>query len=98
MDTWTNTIASPSQRIVGPKGGKFCICGPGQEKTPLPKDVERIISPTRNVVLIGRVQVFGDQDIQNANDIYQNVDLIPLKSFTQNIYSIDNLKKPCILD
>lgn len=85
MDTWTNTVANPSQRTVGPNGGKFCICGPGQEKVPLPKGVQRIISPTRNVVLIGRVQVFGDKDIQNANDIYQNVDLSPLNKFTQNI-------------
>ncbi len=65
VDMWDNAFAYAAGKIVGYKGGKYAVVGPGW-KGELPADVKRIDSPTRWVEMQPRVRVKDQADLPGA--------------------------------
>src|ERR1035441_4619146 len=65
VDMWDNAFAYAAGKIVGYKGGKYAVVGPGW-KGDLPADVKRIDSPTRWVEMQPRIRVKDQADLPGA--------------------------------
>jgi hypothetical protein len=79
IDAWTNNFAYLGSRVTGSAPGNFLIVGPGDD-TAAPAGFEVIQAPSGVIVLIGRVQVFGADDLDVARDVQSALTLTPLST------------------
>jgi hypothetical protein len=77
LDAWTNVFASPGTRTTGNGKGDFAIVGPGWRGR-VPDGLKAFRSPTRFVLLTGRTQTNGKDDVQTVNAIQDQYRLTPL--------------------
>eukprot|EP00927_Polykrikos_kofoidii_P005667 TRINITY_DN12248_c0_g1_i1.p1 TRINITY_DN12248_c0_g1~~TRINITY_DN12248_c0_g1_i1.p1 ORF type:complete len:466 (-),score=68.58 TRINITY_DN12248_c0_g1_i1:65-1384(-) len=93
MDAWSNTFSSLGTRTTGTVAGNFVLCGPGFEGT-LPVGTSRIDSPTKNVWMIGRLQILaaaGDIDV-----IHGHQDNMSMALLSKWVKDKDTAKRPTI--
>jgi hypothetical protein len=64
-------------RTTGTQAGDSLITGPGW-KGQIPSDMTQISSPNNSVLVIGRVQVYGDSDLPTAYGLAKQIQLTPL--------------------
>ena len=77
LDAWTNNFAAPGSQTNDGKARTYLIAGPDWKGTP-PQDMEVIHAPTNMVWIIGRTQLLGPDDIENANAVQKKYKLYPL--------------------
>jgi hypothetical protein len=78
LDMWTDVFASPGWRTTGTRAGTFLVTPPGWrpdlhdrfiDEFKLPKDTQRIESPTAHVWVIGRTKTDGPPDYDAVHKI-----------------------------
>ncbi len=70
-------FAYVGKRTTGTDAGAYIICGPGW-KGIVQQEIPQIFSPNNSVLIIGRVLVAGDSDLQNAYGLAKQIQLSPL--------------------
>jgi hypothetical protein len=80
FDAWTNVFASPGTRTTGNAARDFVIVGPGW-KGALPAGLERLVSPTNLVWILGRTQTNGPDDYPPVHTVQHGYQLVPLSAF-----------------
>ncbi|MDQ4489327.1 DUF1254 domain-containing protein [Sinomonas sp. ASV486] len=70
-------FAYVGKRTTGTRAGDFVISGPGWQGT-VPGGMKRIASPSRSVLVVGRVFVASESDLPAAYGLAQQVQLAPL--------------------
>ena len=77
-DPSTNTnFAYVGKRTTGTEAGDYLITGPAW-KGPVPSGMTRISSPNNSVLVLGRVLVYSDSDLQTAYGLSKQIQLMPL--------------------
>ena len=90
LDMWTDVFASPGWRTTGTQAGTYIIVPPGWrpdlrdrliEEFKLPKDTQRIDSPTPYVWIIGRTKTDGPKDYGTVHKIQAGFKVTLLSRF-----------------
>jgi hypothetical protein len=90
LDMWTDVFASPGWRTTGTQAGNFIIVPPGWrpdlrdrliEEFKLPKDTQRVDSPTPYVWIIGRTKTDGPEDYEAVHKIQAGYKIKPLSQW-----------------
>jgi hypothetical protein len=90
LDMWTDVFASPGWRTTGTLAGNFIVVPPGWrpdlrdrliEEFKLPKDTQRVDSPTPYVWIIGRTKTDGPQDYEAVHKIQAGYKITPLSQW-----------------
>ena len=77
-DPSNNTnFAYVGKRTTGTEAGDYLITGPAW-KGPVPSGMTRISSPNNSVLVLGRVLVYSDSDLQTAYGLSKQIQLMPL--------------------
>lgn len=82
IDMWSDVFASPGKRTTGTKAGHFAIVPPGWSGK-LPKEVERIDSPTPYVWILGRTQTNGQKDYNAVHKIQDGYKITSLSRWNK---------------
>ncbi|MGA2637572.1 DUF1254 domain-containing protein [Methylocella sp.] len=90
IDMWTDVFASPGSRTTGTKAAHFLVTPQGwrpdlreafAEEFKLPKDTQRIESPTPYVWIIGRTKTDGPADYPAVRKIQAGYVITPLSQW-----------------
>jgi hypothetical protein len=90
LDMWTDVFASPGWHTTGTLAGNFIVVPPGWrpdlrdrliEEFKLPKDTQRVDSPTPYVWIIGRTKTDGPQDYEAVHKIQAGYKITPLSQW-----------------
>jgi len=90
LDAWTDVFASPGWRTTGTQAQTFLIAPQGWrpdlrdraiEEFKLPKDTQRIDTPTPYMVIIGRTKTDGPQDYDAVHKIQAGYKVTPLSQW-----------------
>ena len=65
-------------RATGSQAGDYLITGPGWDE-PAPRGIPRIAAPNNAVLVVGRVLVRDETDLQAAYDLSKQITLTPLR-------------------
>ena len=84
MDAWTETFAIPGARTTGTNEKWFAVVGPNW-RGQLPRNVERIDSPTNTVWLLGRTQTNTAADYPAVHEIQKQYTLMPLSRYPDGV-------------
>ncbi|MFT3779125.1 MAG: DUF1254 domain-containing protein [Ottowia sp.] len=82
MDMWTDVYASLGTRTTGPVPGEFAIVAPGWQGE-LPAGVRRIVSPTPEGWLVGRLQANGEADFPRVQGFQATSSAVPLSAYSR---------------
>jgi hypothetical protein len=69
-------FAYVGRRTTGTQAGDYLITGPGWRGS-VPTGMKRISSPNNSVLVLGRVLVKGDDDLQTAYSLSKQITLLP---------------------
>lgn len=69
VEPWTNVVGYVGQRLNGGKGGTWVLEWEGAPAGKLPKGTRRFTSPSRNLWVIGRVLVKGNNDVKATRSL-----------------------------
>jgi len=72
-------FAYVGKRTTGTQAGNYLITGPGWQGT-VPSGMTQISTPNNAVLVIGRVLVYSDSDLQTAHGLAKLIQLAPLSS------------------
>jgi hypothetical protein len=72
------------KRTTGTQAGDYLITGPGW-KGQVPDGMKQIASPNHSVLVIGRVLVESDSDLQAAYDLSKQIQLTPFPMKTRSL-------------
>lgn len=72
-------FAYVGKRTTGTKAGDYLITGPNW-KGVVPQGMKRVSSPNNSVLVIGRVFVENDSDLETAYDLAKQIQLMPPSS------------------
>jgi hypothetical protein len=72
-------FAYVGKRTTGTQAGDYLITGPGWNGS-LPQGMKQISSPNNFVLLLGRVLVYSDSDLETAYSLSKQIQLTPLSS------------------
>jgi hypothetical protein len=72
-------FAYVGKRTTGTQAGDYLITGPGWNGS-LPQGMKQISSPNNSVLLLGRVLVYSDSDLETAYSLSKQIQLTPLSS------------------
>ncbi len=78
-DPFDVVFAYVGTRTTGTQAGKYIITGPDW-KGAVPPGMRRISSPSNSVLVLGRVLVYGDNDLSTAHDLAQQIEIMPLRT------------------
>jgi hypothetical protein len=90
LDAWTDVFASPGWRTTGTQAQTFLVAPQGWRPEPrdrviedfkLPKDTQRIDTPTPYMVIIGRTKTDGPQDYDAVHKIQAGYKVTPLSQW-----------------
>lgn len=90
LDMWSDVFASPGWRTTGTQAGHFLLAPPGWrhdlsdrfiEEFKLPKDIQRIDTPTPFVWIIGRTKTDGPADYDAVHKIQAGFKATPLSQW-----------------
>jgi hypothetical protein len=90
LDMWSDVFASPGWRTTGTQAGHFLLAPAGWrsdlrdrfvEEFKLPKDIQRIDTPTPYVWIIGRTKTDGPSDYEAVHKIQAGFTLTPLSQW-----------------
>jgi hypothetical protein len=70
-------FAYVGKRTTGTQAGDYLITGPGWNGS-LPQGMKQISSPNNSVLLLGRVLVHSDSDLETAYSLSKQIQLTPL--------------------
>jgi hypothetical protein len=70
-------FAYVGKRTTGTQAGDYLITGPGWNGS-LPQGMKQISSPNNSVLLLGRVLVYSDSDLETAYSLSKQIQLTPL--------------------
>ncbi len=82
VDAWSNNFAYLGQRATG-TAAKDWLLVPGGYEGPLPEGPERIAVPTTLAVIVGRVQVDGEEDLPAVHAVQDGFTLQPLSGASE---------------
>jgi hypothetical protein len=71
-------FAYVGKRTTGTEAGDFLVSGPDW-KGAMPRTMKQISSPNNSVLVIGRVMLESDSDLQAAHDLAKQIRLMPLR-------------------
>lgn len=77
IDAWTDNFAYVGTRSHGGDGGRFLLAAPGYRGEE-PRDTTLIESPTGIALLLGRIQVDGEDDLAAVRELQRQFTLRPL--------------------
>ena len=77
IDAWTNNFAYVGRRATGTSAGEYLLTGPGYAGE-IPDGMAVIHAPTGVFVILGRLQVNGDEDLPAVNALQDQITLTPL--------------------
>lgn len=80
LDMWTDAFAVPGTRTSGSGAGHFAIVPSGWQGE-LPAGVQKIVSPTTSIWIIGRTQTNGAADYDAVHKVQDNYRLSTLASW-----------------
>jgi hypothetical protein len=78
-DPFDVNFAYVGTRTTGTQAGDFLITGPDW-KGQVPQAMTQISSPNNSVLVLGRILVYSDSDLQTAYDLSKQIQLSPLSS------------------
>jgi hypothetical protein len=90
LDMWTDVFASPGWRTTGTLAGNFLVTPTGWrpdlrdkvvEQFKLPKDIQRIETPTPYIWIIGRTKTDGPPDYDAVHKIQAGYKITPLSEW-----------------
>ena len=84
MDMWSDVFAVPGKRTSGTKAANYAIV-PQEWSGNLPKDMERIESPTPHVWIIGRTQTNGPKDYEAVHKVQDGYTITPLSQWGKKV-------------
>jgi len=73
-------FAYVGKRTTGTQAGDYLVSGPGW-KGSVPDGIKQISSPTRSVLVLGRVFVENNNDLPDAYDLSKQIQLTPLSGW-----------------
>ena len=76
IDMWTDGFATPGKRTSGTEAANFGLVPQGWQGS-LPKNVERIESPTIYVFIVGRTQTNGPKDYDAVHKVQDGYRITP---------------------
>ncbi len=79
-DPFDVTFADVGTRTPGTQAGNYLITGPGWAGQ-APDGMKQIASPDSSVLVIGRVLVESDSDLETAYDLSKQMQLTPLSGW-----------------
>lgn len=79
-DAYLNSFSYIGRRTTGTRAGEFAIVGP-EWSGELPEGVTRVNAPTNHVLVLSRVLVSGEQDLENARAVQNQFCLTPLAAY-----------------
>ncbi|UYL08505.1 DUF1214 domain-containing protein [Bdellovibrio sp. SKB1291214] len=82
ISAWGEVFAAPGTRTVGSQKKSFIITGP-YWKGAVPSSMQRIISPTNSVWMVGRVQVNGLSDYDGIYAFQDQMKITPLSRISK---------------
>jgi len=77
--TDNTNFAYVGKRTTGTNAGDYLIIGPGW-KGELPISIKQISSPTKSVIVVGRILVESESDLPTAYELTKQIQLTPLSS------------------
>lgn len=80
LDAWTNAFAAPGTRHNNGEASVYAIVPRGHSLT-LPEGMIPIEAPTDTVWLIGRVEVFGEDDVPAVTSLQDRFGLMTLEDY-----------------
>jgi hypothetical protein len=81
LDAWTNVIASPGKRTTGTAAQNIAFVGPGWNGQ-LPGGVTKtVLSPTRTVWIVNRIQASGPSEYAVVNALQRQITATPASMF-----------------
>jgi hypothetical protein len=80
VDMWGDTFAVPGKRTSGTAAANFAVVPQGWQGK-LPKDMERIESPTMYVLIVGRTQTNGPKDYDAVHKVQDGYRITPLSEW-----------------
>jgi hypothetical protein len=90
LDMWTDVFASPGWRTTGTEPQHFLVAPAGWrpdlrerlvEEFRLPKDTQRLNSPTTHAWIIGRIKTDGPHDYDAVHEIQSGLKITPLSEW-----------------
>lgn len=72
MDAWTNVFGSYGKRTTGTKKQEFFITNETWQGA-VPEGLIHVRSPTKNAWIAGRIQINGEEDVENVTQIQQQM-------------------------
>lgn len=81
ISAYTDSFAYIGTRATGGRAGQWAITPPGWHGR-LPKGVERIASPTAQLLMLGRFLVADDADVANVHALATHISFTPLSTLT----------------
>jgi hypothetical protein len=90
LDAWTDVFASPGWRTTGTGAGTFLLTPPGWradlrdrfvDEFQLPKNTQRIETPTPFVMIVGRTKTDGPHDYDAVHKIQAGYKVTPLSEW-----------------
>ncbi|HEX4308295.1 MAG TPA: DUF1254 domain-containing protein [Solirubrobacterales bacterium] len=77
-DAWSNNFAYVGTRATGNGAGSYVLHGPDQDPASLPSGATAIGVPTGIAIVIGRIQVDGEADLDAVHTLQERFSLAPV--------------------